>query len=107
LFLHERQSAWLQGLEGAFRHFGGMPHELLLDNAKALVDEHNVQTREVSRAQLAVTEELIGITTHRFVLPPYPSAYSAGWPRAGQSSLTAQCRTPRRRVATASHPGAT
>ena len=22
-FLHERQSAWLQGLEGAFRHFGG------------------------------------------------------------------------------------
>jgi len=23
MFLHERQSAWLQGLEGAFRHFGG------------------------------------------------------------------------------------
>src|SRR5689334_20122985 len=33
LFLHERQSAWLQGLEGAFEHFGGVPHELLLDNA--------------------------------------------------------------------------
>lgn len=47
VFLHERQSAWLQGLEGAFRHFGGVPHELLLDNAKALVDAHNVQTREV------------------------------------------------------------
>jgi transposase len=47
VFLHERQSAWLQGLEGAFRHFGGVPHELLLDNAKALVDEHNAQTREV------------------------------------------------------------
>jgi transposase len=47
LFLHERQSAWLQGLEGAFRHFGGVPHELLLDNAKALVDEHNAKTREV------------------------------------------------------------
>jgi len=47
LFLHERQSAWLQGVEGAFRHFGGVPHELLLDNAKPLVDEHNVQTREV------------------------------------------------------------
>ncbi len=46
-FLHERQSAWLQGLEGAFRHFGGVPHEVLVDNAKALVDEHNVQTREV------------------------------------------------------------
>jgi transposase len=47
VFLHERQSAWLQGLEGAFRHFGGVPHELLVDNAKALVDEHNVKTREV------------------------------------------------------------
>jgi len=47
LFLHERQSAWLQGLEGAFRHFRGVPHELLLDNAKALVDQHNVQTREI------------------------------------------------------------
>lgn len=47
VFLHERQSAWLQGLEGAFRHFGGVPQELLLDNARALVTEHNVQTREV------------------------------------------------------------
>jgi hypothetical protein len=47
MFLHERQSAWLLGLEGAFRHFGGVPHEVLLDNAKALVDAHNVQTREV------------------------------------------------------------
>lgn len=46
-FLHERQSAWLQGLEGAFRHFGGLTRELLLDNAKALVEEHDAQTREV------------------------------------------------------------
>lgn len=45
--LHERQSAWLHGLEGAFRHFGGVPHEVLLDNARALVDENNAQTREV------------------------------------------------------------
>lgn len=47
LSLHERQSAWLLGLEGAFRHFGGVTHEVLIDNAKALVDEHNRQTREV------------------------------------------------------------
>lgn len=47
VFLHERQSAWLQGLEGALRHFGGVPREVLLDNARALVDEHNAQTREV------------------------------------------------------------
>jgi transposase len=47
LFLHERQSAWLQGLEGAFPHFGGTTRELLIDNAKALVHIHDVQTREV------------------------------------------------------------
>jgi transposase len=46
-FLHERQSAWLHGLEGAFQHFGGLTRELLLDNAKALVDDHDAQTREV------------------------------------------------------------
>lgn len=47
LSLHERQSAWLLGLEGALRHFGGVTHEVLIDNAKALVEEHNRQTREV------------------------------------------------------------
>tara|TARA_B100001105_G_scaffold179201_1_gene144568 strand:- start:8175 stop:9488 length:1314 start_codon:yes stop_codon:yes gene_type:complete len=48
VFLHERQSAWLQGLEGAFRHFGGVPRELLVDDARALVSEHDVQTRQVT-----------------------------------------------------------
>lgn len=47
LSLHERQSAWLLGLEGAFRHFGGVTHEVLVDNARALVNEHNRQTREL------------------------------------------------------------
>ncbi|MGE5105720.1 MAG: IS21 family transposase [Betaproteobacteria bacterium] len=44
---HERQSAWWQGIEGAFHHFGGRPRELLIDNAKPLVDFHDAQTREV------------------------------------------------------------
>ena len=48
MFLHERQSAWLQGLEGAFRHFGGNTREVLVDNARALVNEHDAQTREVA-----------------------------------------------------------
>ena len=47
-FRHERQSAWLDGLEAAFRHFGGVPGEVLLDNARALVDRHDAATREVS-----------------------------------------------------------
>ena len=31
VFNHERQSAWWQGIEGAFHYFGGRPRELLLD----------------------------------------------------------------------------
>lgn len=46
-FSHERQSAWFEGIEGAFRHFGGIPEQILLDNAKALVNSHNPLTREV------------------------------------------------------------
>jgi transposase len=46
-FRHERQTAWLDGIEGAFRHFGGLPAEILLDNARALVAHHDAQTREV------------------------------------------------------------
>jgi transposase len=46
-FRHERQTAWLDGIEGAFRHFGGLPAEILLDNARALVTHHDAQTREV------------------------------------------------------------
>jgi transposase len=46
-FRHERQSAWFDGLEGAFRHFGGTPQEVLLDNARALVEHHDAATREV------------------------------------------------------------
>lgn len=46
-FRHERQSAWFDGMEGAFAHFGGLPGEVLLDNARALVDHHDAATREV------------------------------------------------------------
>jgi transposase len=47
-FRHERQSAWLDGIEGAFHHFGGLPEEILLDNARALVTNHDKATREVT-----------------------------------------------------------
>lgn len=47
-FRHERQLAWFDGIEGAFRHFGGLPGEVLLDNAKALVEHHDAGTREVT-----------------------------------------------------------
>ena len=46
-FSHQRQSAWFDGLEGTFRHFGGVPRVVLLDNPRALVDYHDAGTREV------------------------------------------------------------
>ena len=46
-FRRERQAARLDGTEGAFRHFGGLPAEVLLDNARALATHHDARTREV------------------------------------------------------------
>jgi transposase len=34
-------------MEGAFRHFGGVPQEVVFDNPRALVDHHDAATREV------------------------------------------------------------
>jgi transposase len=36
-FLHERQGEWLEGIASAFQHFGGVPAEVLGDNARCLV----------------------------------------------------------------------
>ena len=47
VFTHERQTAWLQGIEGALRHFGGATEEILVDNAASLVKTHNRQTGEL------------------------------------------------------------
>ena len=47
-FLHEGQVSWLAGIEGAFRHFEGVPEELLLDNPRALVSHHDARTRTVT-----------------------------------------------------------
>ncbi len=46
-FRHERQSAWFDGMEAAFAAFGGVAQEVLLDNARALVEHHDAATREV------------------------------------------------------------
>lgn len=46
-FRQERQSAWFDGMEGAFQRFGGVPQEVLFDVARALVDHHDASTREV------------------------------------------------------------
>ncbi len=37
---HERIATWLDGHEQAFRHFGGVPQVVVVDNAKAMVLAH-------------------------------------------------------------------
>jgi len=45
--LRERQLDWFEGMEASFLRFGGVPAEVLLDNARALVEHHDAATREV------------------------------------------------------------
>jgi transposase len=45
--IRERQVDWFEGMEGTFLRFGGVPAEVLFDNAKALVEHHDAATREV------------------------------------------------------------
>lgn len=47
-FLHERQGEWLDGIASAFRHFGGVPQEVLGDNARCLVVGRNRVTQTVT-----------------------------------------------------------
>lgn len=46
-FSHQRRADWFAGMEGAFAHYGDIPREVLMDNARPLVGSHNVQSREV------------------------------------------------------------
>jgi hypothetical protein len=46
-FLSERQDDWREGIAGAFRHFGGVPQEMLGDNARALVSDRDRGTGHV------------------------------------------------------------
>ena len=72
-FRHERQVSWFDGLEGAFRHFGGLPQEILLDNARALVQQHDAQTREV-----LFNERFHAFARHWDVKPQACAPYRAG-----------------------------
>lgn len=46
-FTGERQEHWFEGMESAFAAFGGVPAEVLLDNARALILSRDVASREV------------------------------------------------------------
>ncbi len=40
-FDHERTEAWMEGIERAFDFFGGVPQDVLFDNAKAIIIERD------------------------------------------------------------------
>jgi transposase len=46
-FLAQRQDDWLEGLDGAFRHFGGLTEQILCDNASPLVTSHDRRSGQV------------------------------------------------------------
>jgi transposase len=46
-FRGERQEHWFAGMESTFQAFGGVPEEVLLDNARALIQHHDPVSREV------------------------------------------------------------
>lgn len=46
-FLAERQDDWLEGIDAACRHFGGLTEQILCDNASPLVTSHDPVTGAV------------------------------------------------------------
>jgi transposase len=46
-FLAQRQDDWLEGIDGAFRYFGGCTEQILCDNASPLVTSHHRQSGAV------------------------------------------------------------
>lgn len=46
-FANEKQESWFAGMEDAFAAFGGVPRDVLLDNARALILHHDPASREV------------------------------------------------------------
>jgi transposase len=72
VFEHQRQSAWMDGIEGAFRHFGGLPAELLIDNPKAMVSFHDGRTGEIR-----FNERFLAFCCHWDVVPRACAPYRA------------------------------
>jgi len=63
-FLAERQEHWLATMEAAFQHFGGVPRELLIDNARALVVLHSLTNGVVFTEALLAFCRLHGATAN-------------------------------------------
>jgi hypothetical protein len=75
-FRNERQESWFAGLESAFAMFGGITDEVLFDNARALVVDHDAVTRSV-----VFNDKLLAFAKHWGFRPracaPYPAPLRA------------------------------
>jgi hypothetical protein len=47
VFRSQTQDSWFEGIESALRYFGGVPQEILVDNAKALVTRNDRASGEL------------------------------------------------------------
>lgn len=71
-YRNERQESWLDGLESTFLAFGGVPEEVLIDNARALVTSHDIATRTV-----VFNEKLLAFARHWGFRPKACAPYRA------------------------------
>jgi transposase len=82
-FRNERQESWFDGLESAFTKFGGVTEEVLFDNPRALVVEHDAATRTV-----VFNEKLKAFAKH-WALCRAPAPRTAPAPRARSRTASA------------------
>ena len=85
---HERQVNWLLAMEEAFRHWRGVPAEVLFDNARALVKEHDPSRQVLIFNERLDVCPLLGI--HPQSLPALPSPHQ-GEGRARRRLRQDQC----------------
>lgn len=71
-FRNERQESWFTGLESAFAAFGGVPEEVLMDNARALVVSHEAASRSV-----VFNDKLLAFARHWGFVPRACAPYRA------------------------------
>jgi transposase len=71
-FRNERQESWFAGLESAFAAFSGVTEEVLFDNARALVIDHDAVTRSV-----VFNDKLVAFAKHWGFRPRACAPYRA------------------------------
>ena len=61
-YFTENQANWLDGIESAFRFFGGLPREIVCDNATTLVKDHYAPRNERFTARFDWFCQYYGVT---------------------------------------------